>query len=142
MVTRVKWQVAVSLSSLRRNGCSRTAKGAQATTNSYLAEHHKRRLSPQLLHMLHPVVIPVKRRINLQIDLLRRIQPLVLRVRHPIPVSVATSSYATMYGHALWPILVSLVQDVVQAQVRIEHEVLEPMEFQYVAMQRAVFCRR
>jgi len=92
--------------------------------------------------MFHPIVVSIKRRIDLQIDILRRIQPLVFRIRYPVAVVfVVAVSCVIVYEDALGSISVSLVQDFVQARARIEHEVLETVEFHRIAKQW-VWARR
>lgn len=86
---------------------------------AHLAENHKRRVLLQLSYMLNPIVISVKRGVNLQIDLLGRIQPLAFRVLgfvDGVAVVVGISG-VIVHGHTLGSVSVSLVEDVVQGQV-------------------------
>lgn len=106
----------------------------KAVFSPHLAEHDKWRLGLQLPHMLRPIVITVKRRIHPQIDILRRVQSLLLLIRNAAPITVVATPDVIVRGHAAGSVSIGLEQDVVQAQVRIEHKVLETVELQHVAM--------
>jgi hypothetical protein len=79
----------------------------------YLAKHHERRGVLQLPHMFNPIVVSVKRRIDLQINIFRWIQSAVVRIRRPVRVVIVAISNVVAHGYALGSVLVRSVQDVV-----------------------------